>query len=261
MPLAWSSLRVEASRLRAPARDFAGRLSRWSSLRSGPPTAKPACGSPSWCGPTWTLASASCRPARGGPCSSWSRTSRASSRMPSQAGWTGVATDPWTQAQVDARAGRPVGEVLDEWEELAGPFEQAIGAGAETAPLRHGDARTRSAAGTRCTGLSRLDAHRGGRGTSRCRRGHARTPDLGAPPLRIVAGDEVGRRRRRPCGHSCARSFRGDAGVLRSSQSAPAGCLRLGNRSRAMAAIVHIRALHPAISRPRRVAATGVRLR
>jgi uncharacterized protein (TIGR03083 family) len=27
----------------------------------------------------------------------------------------GVATEPWTAAQVEARAGRPVGELLDEW--------------------------------------------------------------------------------------------------------------------------------------------------
>lgn len=34
----------------------------------------------------------------------------------------GVATDPWTAAQVDARRGRPVDEILAEWEAVAPAF-------------------------------------------------------------------------------------------------------------------------------------------
>jgi uncharacterized protein (TIGR03083 family) len=38
----------------------------------------------------------------------------------------GVTTEPWTQAQVDARAGATVGEMLDEWDGLAPAMEQAL---------------------------------------------------------------------------------------------------------------------------------------
>lgn len=38
----------------------------------------------------------------------------------------GAATDPWTQAQVDARAGRTLAEVLDEWERLGPEVEVAL---------------------------------------------------------------------------------------------------------------------------------------
>jgi uncharacterized protein (TIGR03083 family) len=43
----------------------------------------------------------------------------------------GVATDPWTAAQVEARRGRPLSEILAEWEAQAPDFEgllDAIGA-------------------------------------------------------------------------------------------------------------------------------------
>lgn len=39
----------------------------------------------------------------------------------------GVTTEPWTQAQVDARAGATVGEMLDEWDRIAPAMEQALG--------------------------------------------------------------------------------------------------------------------------------------
>jgi uncharacterized protein (TIGR03083 family) len=35
----------------------------------------------------------------------------------------GVATEPWTAAQVDARRGRPVAEIVAEWNEAAPAFE------------------------------------------------------------------------------------------------------------------------------------------
>lgn len=38
----------------------------------------------------------------------------------------GVATDPWTQAQVDSRRGRPVDDVLDEWDGLGPTFEAVL---------------------------------------------------------------------------------------------------------------------------------------
>jgi uncharacterized protein (TIGR03083 family) len=38
----------------------------------------------------------------------------------------GAATDPWTQAQVDARAASPLPAILDEWAELAATFEPRL---------------------------------------------------------------------------------------------------------------------------------------
>jgi uncharacterized protein (TIGR03083 family) len=38
----------------------------------------------------------------------------------------GSGSPPWTQAQVDAREGRSVGELLDEWEGIAPAFEGAL---------------------------------------------------------------------------------------------------------------------------------------
>src|SRR5439155_3479575 len=38
----------------------------------------------------------------------------------------GVATDPWTAAQVELRRGRPLAEVVDEWNALAPQFEQFL---------------------------------------------------------------------------------------------------------------------------------------
>jgi uncharacterized protein (TIGR03083 family) len=38
----------------------------------------------------------------------------------------GVATDPWTQAQVDARRDTPLADVLAEWSEQAATFEPAM---------------------------------------------------------------------------------------------------------------------------------------
>jgi uncharacterized protein (TIGR03083 family) len=38
----------------------------------------------------------------------------------------GVATDPWTQAQVDARRGEPIGAMLAAWEAAAPPFEDLL---------------------------------------------------------------------------------------------------------------------------------------
>jgi uncharacterized protein (TIGR03083 family) len=38
----------------------------------------------------------------------------------------GVTTEPWTQAQVDARGGATVGEMLDEWDAIAPTMEQAL---------------------------------------------------------------------------------------------------------------------------------------
>ena len=38
----------------------------------------------------------------------------------------GVATDPWTAAQVEARRERSVSEILDEWNEKAPAFEQLL---------------------------------------------------------------------------------------------------------------------------------------
>src|SRR5436309_16089627 len=35
----------------------------------------------------------------------------------------GVATDPWTDAQVQARKGRSVAEIVDEWSEIAPQVE------------------------------------------------------------------------------------------------------------------------------------------
>ena len=40
----------------------------------------------------------------------------------------GVATDPWTAAQVEARRDRPVDEVLDEWDTGAATFESVLDA-------------------------------------------------------------------------------------------------------------------------------------
>ena len=38
----------------------------------------------------------------------------------------GVATDPWTAAQVDARRGRAINDLLDEWDEQAPRFEELL---------------------------------------------------------------------------------------------------------------------------------------
>ncbi|MGI8662687.1 MAG: maleylpyruvate isomerase family mycothiol-dependent enzyme [Acidimicrobiales bacterium] len=38
----------------------------------------------------------------------------------------GVATDPWTAIQVEARRGRPFNDVIDEWEADGPPFEAAM---------------------------------------------------------------------------------------------------------------------------------------
>lgn len=38
----------------------------------------------------------------------------------------GVATDPWTEAQVEARRDTPVGEILDEWDAAAPAFEALL---------------------------------------------------------------------------------------------------------------------------------------
>jgi uncharacterized protein (TIGR03083 family) len=38
----------------------------------------------------------------------------------------GVATDPWTARQVEERKDKPLREVLDEWEEIAPPFESFL---------------------------------------------------------------------------------------------------------------------------------------
>ena len=101
----------------------------------------------------------------------------------------GVATDPWTQAQVDARAGRPVGEVLDEWDELSVTFEPVIGDGFEqllfdTATHEHDLRNALGAPGARDSAATAIGLHFGLGGW---RRAH---PMSGAPPLRIVAGDE-----------------------------------------------------------------------
>ncbi len=40
----------------------------------------------------------------------------------------GIASDPWTQAQVDARAASPTADVLAEWEELGPQFEALLAA-------------------------------------------------------------------------------------------------------------------------------------
>jgi uncharacterized protein (TIGR03083 family) len=40
----------------------------------------------------------------------------------------GIASNAWTQAQVDARRDRPVGELLVEWEEVAPQFESMLAA-------------------------------------------------------------------------------------------------------------------------------------
>src|SRR5262249_38510699 len=40
----------------------------------------------------------------------------------------GLATDPWTQAQVDKRAGASAGEILAEWEENGPAFEALLAA-------------------------------------------------------------------------------------------------------------------------------------
>jgi uncharacterized protein (TIGR03083 family) len=42
----------------------------------------------------------------------------------------GVATDPWTARQVEARRGASLGDVLDEWETIVGPFEEFLATGA-----------------------------------------------------------------------------------------------------------------------------------
>ena len=42
----------------------------------------------------------------------------------------GVATDPWTARQVDARKDKTLTEVLDEWEEIVEPFEAFLETGA-----------------------------------------------------------------------------------------------------------------------------------
>lgn len=38
----------------------------------------------------------------------------------------GVTTDPWTQAQVDARAGASLSEVIDEWQQLAPRIDEVV---------------------------------------------------------------------------------------------------------------------------------------
>ncbi|MGQ0824190.1 MAG: maleylpyruvate isomerase N-terminal domain-containing protein [Actinomycetota bacterium] len=43
----------------------------------------------------------------------------------------GVATDPWTAAQVDARRGRTLCELFAEWDEIGPQFEQALGGAPE----------------------------------------------------------------------------------------------------------------------------------
>jgi len=40
----------------------------------------------------------------------------------------GIASDPWTQAQVDARRDRPAAELLAEWDETAPQFESMLAA-------------------------------------------------------------------------------------------------------------------------------------
>lgn len=40
----------------------------------------------------------------------------------------GIASDPWTQAQVDARAERPTADLLAEWDDLAPQFEALLAA-------------------------------------------------------------------------------------------------------------------------------------
>lgn len=40
----------------------------------------------------------------------------------------GIASDPWTQAQVDARAGATAAGMLAEWEEFGPPFEEMLAA-------------------------------------------------------------------------------------------------------------------------------------
>ena len=40
----------------------------------------------------------------------------------------GIATDPWTAAQVEIRRGVPAGEMLDEWDAHAEEFESMLGA-------------------------------------------------------------------------------------------------------------------------------------
>lgn len=42
----------------------------------------------------------------------------------------GVATDPWTARQVEERKDRPLAEILDEWEQIVGPFESFLETGA-----------------------------------------------------------------------------------------------------------------------------------
>ena len=43
----------------------------------------------------------------------------------------GVASDPWTAAQVDARRGHTLSELLAEWDEVGPAFEQALGGAPE----------------------------------------------------------------------------------------------------------------------------------
>jgi hypothetical protein len=57
----------------------------------------------------------------------------------------GLASDAWTQAQVDARADRPVGELFVEWDQTAPQFESMLAAApAEIAGQALFDARRTS---------------------------------------------------------------------------------------------------------------------
>ena len=88
----------------------------------------------------------------------------------------GIASDPWTQAQVDKRADCSTADLLAEWE-ANGPAFEALLAGARrdrgSGALRRRDARARPSPRARRARRSRERRDRGGVGMDR-RRPHAR---------------------------------------------------------------------------------------
>ena len=68
----------------------------------------------------------------------------------------GVATDPWTAAQVDARRDASIADLLAEWDDYGAQFEGALEAlpsrDRRPSRLRRGDARSGHAPRTRATG-------------------------------------------------------------------------------------------------------------
>jgi uncharacterized protein (TIGR03083 family) len=105
----------------------------------------------------------------------------------------GVATDPWTQAQVDARTAKPIAEIVAEWDEVGAQVEAILASFPPAAASQlvfdlvtheHDIRGALRVPGARDSGGVAIGAEFGVLGLQLSVGSH------GLPPLRVVAGDQ-----------------------------------------------------------------------